>query len=147
MIFVKQVFEQVDLFILAADFNNDFFYDISKPIAVLFRFIDFIATDDIVNVVIGPVLTDADIFDRSFEVFACLIVFEVDGTIDLKLRFLQNKVVAHVSVPHFFQIAMKYVSSTPDNNFVFGDSKTLCVFETFDYIFDIHLFFGTRFAC
>ena len=85
MIFVKQVFEQVDLFILAADFNNDFFYALSKPIAVLFRFIDFIATDDIVNVVFGTVFIDAEIFDCPLEVFACFSVFEAYGVLDLKL--------------------------------------------------------------
>ena len=145
--FVKQVFEQVDLFILAADFNDDFLYDISKPIAVLFRLIDFITTDDIVNVVLGTVLIDAEIFGCPCEVFACFLVFEAYGAIDLKLWFLQSKVVAHVLVPHFLKIAMKYVSSTPDDNFVFGDSKSLWMLETFDYIFDTYLFFGIRSAC
>ena len=49
-------------------------------------------------------------------------------------------------IPDILQIAMKDVSLTPDNYFVFGDSETLCMLETFDYVFDVHLSFSSEFA-
>ena len=90
LIFVKQVFEHVDFLIFAADFNHNLLHDIYADIAVLCfpsTFIDLVTTDDVVNVVLGTVLVDAEIFDCPLEVFARFLVFKAYSVLDLKLWF------------------------------------------------------------